>query len=506
MIKTTAYFIASCAFCLCFAAATSADDSRDKSLRAELENTLALCRLHEVGSELALNTYQLYREEFSKRGSEGLEEIAASFFALAALELQEWDSAVPSISKRSSEQNRWMKRLSSKDEPTASARGEARDEIFRNLRNLLDNQKNESWQVDWDDAPSDLVSMSPTLTLRVLGDVEVEYQFFDVGRFRKLLDESIRRNRETTKSDSGLESALVSLWHLTLEQDWIATTSINESIQSIAKQGKLTGEQKEEWQYLLAAIAAGQNQEDVVAAFIKQRLTKPPTSLWAMRALNLTKHDAKAKLSVLHQVAQDLCDGAHPFSRNVMSNEFEQISHVLDRYWSIAWAHTEVQVQEHGRIVQKDLRQPAMRGHALVSELVSPTVMESWKPLSLLRVATILRSSLLVGDTESWQLLLHDGFSEQYPVCKPLIRMSRDYSGLRRTQLDPGAIERLAEYSAGDVVALLWGDSQRVSVTELPSALPENSRRIPWVVLVAVGITMVATAVFIIRRGRVSAR
>ena len=458
--------------------------------RAELLELLAYHRLQTVGSSLAYKTYSAYVTEFDRLGKTELKRIASGFRDLAKCELD------GEIGKREVI-------LTAIDDAVQLAKDKHAD------------KSQASWTINYKNSTSGGDPSVPVLTIKTpgAGDVEIEYQFFDASQFRSQTDKRIKELVKRVMERDDLDAKLMLLWTQIFRRDWESANRTNQAISAIVKEQKLSEDQKQEWQYLLSVVAEGTGQADSVSSFLNQRLETSPTSLWAMRALSLMPDRAPESLAVLQASMQKMSSGHHPFAREVLTRSAERTERVLDQYWTVAWSHTQVESQQNGWALSHPPNPPAVKARALVGELTSPTVMETWRAASLLRIATIIHSGVLVGDSESWQLMINDDVASEHPLLRCLKRMSRDLSGLQRTGGKTDTeMKVLEEVQPGELMAMLWGDdaSRASSVSAASSALSgtddANTPSRKWWAVVGFVLGIIVAVIVFLKRQRVSAR
>lgn len=454
-----------------------ADD--DARLRQQLENVLAYHRLASGGGRLASATYRAYAEEFSDAGRPPLQRIAGCFQGLAAMELGDWETAA-SLLESTTDDNAdptWLSRLRTADVGNAEIVVETPvyQEARLRFRSSIE-QATKAFESDAEEAimlaGENSEPFNPSLILKVDEQVEVEYRFFDAALFRLTAADQIQALSNQVSAADTPEGLLVKTWCEILLGRIAPAARITATIKATLRD-QLNAAQNEELQFLMVAIAAENGQAEVVTEFLDSRRDQQPESLWAQRALNLIDDQAQTRLAILQARCSKRADGQHPFSRHVLGNSAEQTSAILDEYWEVAWVHRTLAVQaDEGKPVPT---QPALRTRRLVEELVSPTVLEAWRPLSMLRLELIFEAGLLTRDTETWQLFISDTIKLDHPVWQSVIRMSRDYSGLMRTRGGNRDYRKLDGDLSDNVVTLLWGGGGQAAVT-VPVGQPQTAQ------------------------------
>ncbi|TWU05622.1 hypothetical protein [Stieleria varia] len=477
-------------------------------LREQLLDVIAYHRIQFSGSELARRTYTLYEDQFHRMNETEKAAIAGCFATLSALELRDWTTVAECLSDSPDKQKAWLSDF--KSMPSDSLHN-AREELISRINALLGEMDSDQWDssLGADHGPDDNL-FDAGVTIRVAGKVDFDYRFIDPGVFRFAAESQTHQLLSLVDDTSDVESLLVRLWCERLMEDTESAADTTDQIVQLATAGKLSASQKEEWQYLLATLAELRGESDSVETFLESRLEKSPEGVWAHRALGLLSLKPDQRLSILQNSASRYAEGAHPLSHQVLSNRPEQTSAVLDRYWEIAWAHRRVDVRDHRSsasetdtpVSRQSTRQSAQDAYRLISELMSPTVLESWRPIDLLRIALLMDATAAVGDTETWQLYIDESLREKHPILNPLTRLSRDFSGLRRTTSTSGEIESLQPDHSETLVTLLWGNGQTVTVADAATPVAPETSRSRWIYASVVLAGLCLIAMFVLRSMR----
>ncbi len=496
--------------------------------RQQLEEVVFYHRLVEGGSRLALVTYQLQQQAFREAKRPKLARAAAFFQTLAALELRDrqaaseiigshpwngdsdWEAAAAELKRVLDAFPESSDAISSAGKRVIAATDPSWRDPSPDLSDLPWDQRNAaaawalSGQAELLSADDDVLSLQPVLTITASGKVEVDYPFFDPMIFRA---GAVRRAQELLDSigqPNDAENFLLRLWcEILLHRNEHAQSTV-QSLKQLALDSKLNSDQIEELQCLGAALAGKLGQNEQVESFLQSRLENPPTSPWALRAMNLLSGFAKLNMEVMNQTVASYAQNHHPFARQVLTNIPTQTERVLDCYWEVVWAHRRLAVEGAHAAVGTPANTSALRARRLVEELASPTVAEAWRPMSVLRLESVFEANVLAGDAETWQLALRDDQLQQYPIFEPIVQLSRAYSGQQRTRVRKGDIDSLAGEVTKDVAHLLLGDEQAALIEPAGDAGDVAGEGFPlrgWIVLL-VAMMVIILLVVLVRTGR----
>ena len=481
----TRFLLTACAF-VCIAPVSVKSRGEDSGNRRILSDALAHYRLKTVGSKLAFKTYTAYEKEFVRLGQNEFARIASCFRQLAEHEL----SGQPS--------------------------SDARSDVIDRLRALALSAKNPQYEIRLlsNNRPPDNSITGITIHERS-NEYTVEYRFFDASFFRHRFNQSIESLKTSSVSENKIDHLLLLLWCHVLEKKWQDARSVRSEMNTELQRATPTERQRQEYQYLLLAIFDGEGQSDDVNQFLERRLENPPSERWAQRALTVLDHSLEDALACLRSAARMHAGGQHPFSRTVLSSSPDRVEQVLDSYWTVAWMLSELGLDSIDQQASGARAESARHASALVSELSSPTVTEPWREQSLLRITTVINSGIRLGDPESWQLSVSEAFIDRHPVLTPIVRMSRDWSGLIRTQETVDAPPGQTDFDgreADDLIAILWGadiDGDDLAFSAAAKANPApTTRGVPniWVWLSVIAVTLIVLATVYWKKTYVRAR
>jgi hypothetical protein len=477
------------------------------------------------GSGLTYKTYVARERALIQAGRGELAQAAAAYQALAALELGETKLSLQALDRYTWDGDSDWQLLARTLKETINGRGLETEAMTTVQKRALatitplwrDPSPAESvssseklsaaaiwaWtgQIDSLRTVIDDLTFEPTLVLPADGDVPVDYVFFDAAIFRIEAAKRTGQLYEKVLDKSDVDSLLIALWCQIYLQRYTDAQGTVGMLKKLAKSRKLSGDQIGELQFLGAALAERLGQSEQVVDILRRRTETPPESPWALRAMSLLRGHLDQRMVVLRQVVSRFSQNSHPFAREVLTNVPATTERVLDCYWEVAWGHRCQAIEQDGWRVSDAASTASLRARRLVAELGSPSVLESWRPLSTLRLESIFEANLAAGEAETWQLSLREDQLSRHPILEPVVQLSRTFSGLVRTGLRDGDIETLANDHTENLAHLLLGEENAARIETRPAVVSGDSSRGSWTLVFAALIAIVvATVLVAIRR------